>query len=182
MNICKLRNGINAHIASPVSVVKYTSIEDLDFDPKRGHHFVAIHVEEVNRPVMNALTYARLLGGRAVAVYIPLSALSRDGIEEQWKLHNIDIPLMILDSPNNSLIEPLIKFVEEILQRYKKSVVTILLPMITGLKWWQLFLHNRTERSIERAFQSKVGVVTIRVPFLLGARPHNELQSQEKRI
>lgn len=182
MNITKLRSGMNAHVSFPVSIVKYTSIEDLDFDPKWGNHFIAIPVAEVNRPVMNALRYARLLGGRTVAVHILLNSSKRDGLENQWKLHNIDIPLLVLDSPNDSVMETLTKFVDEILQRHKKSVVTILLPVITGLKWWQRFLHNGTEQLIERAFRDRTGVITIRVPFLLTDCPQNELQSLGKRI
>jgi hypothetical protein len=182
MNTDELHRGTSAYLSSPVSIAKYTAVEDLNFVPQWGTHFIAIPVSEVNRPVMNALRYARLLGGRTVAIHILLNSSNRDGLENQWKMHNIDIPLLVLDSWDDSFLEPLTKFVDEILQKHKKSVVTILLPVITGLKWWQRFLHNGTEQLIERAFRDRTGVITIRVPFLLTDCPQNELQSSGKKI
>ncbi len=153
--------------STKVSNMKHTSVEDLSHDPNRGNHFVVIPVEEVNKPAMNALQYARLLGGQATAVHVLIDSSDRDGFEYRWKLYTTDIPLFILGSPNGSVLEPLREFVDELLKRNKRSIVTILLPVITGLKWWQRFLHNQTELLIERTFQSKDGVVTVRVPFSL---------------
>jgi hypothetical protein len=91
---------------------------------------------------------------------------------------------MILESPEGSVIRPLAAFVDGIRNRHKESVVTIVLPVVTGLKWWQRFLHNQSARLIERAFQGETGVVTVRVPFsLTDASPqgscalsHNEIR------
>ncbi len=182
MNINKLRTSMNAHVASPLAIMKYDSVVGPVCAPGWGTHFVAIPCSEVNRPVMNALTYARLLGGQTVAVHVLLDSSRRDDIEGQWKMNNIDIPLMILESSNDSVLEPITKFVDDVLHRHKKSVVTVLLPVLAGLKWWQRFLHNQTARLIEKAFQGKADVVTIRVPFFLTRCPQNELQSSGKGI
>ncbi len=147
-----------------------TSVDKLDFARESGNHIVVIPVSEVNMPVMNALHYARLLGGRSFAVHILIGSPDRSGIEYQWELQNIDIPLMVLDSPERSLIGPLREFVSKILNGNKKSIVTVVLPVITGLKWWQRFLHNQTAKLIEKEFQNTKGVVTIRVPFSIADR------------
>jgi hypothetical protein len=156
-----------------LSRVKYTATDDTRFVPERGNHFVTIFVAEVNKPSMNALQYARLLGGRVVAVHILLDSRGKDLIEEQWKLLNVDIPLLILGSPSGSIVEPLTEFVAEISKSHKGCVVTLLLPVIAGLTWWQRFLHNQTERLIERAFQNRAGVVTIRIQFFLAGPGRN---------
>ena len=144
------------------------SVDKPDFPHGTGNHFVVIPVAEVSMPVMNALQYAKLLSGEIVAIHILFNPFDRDGIEYRWKLQNEDVPLMILESPEGSTIRPLTAFVDGIRRSHKESVVTIVLPVLTGLKWWQRFLHNQTARLIERAFQSKAGVVTVRVPFFLG--------------
>ncbi len=143
------------------------SVDNPDFFSKRGNHFIVIPVEDVDKMSMNAIRYANILGGEIVAIHILLNPSDEDEIEYRWKLQNVGIPLMILESPVGSIIRPLTAFVEGIRSRRKKSVVTIVLPVLIGLKWWQGFLHNQTAHLIERAFQEKAGVVTIRVPFFL---------------
>lgn len=143
------------------------SVDNPDFFSKRGNHFVVIPVADVDKQSMNAIRYAKILSGEIMAIHILLNPFDRDGIEYRWKLQNAGIPLMVLESPVGSIIRPLTAFVEGIRSSNKESVVTIVLPVLTGLKWWQRFLHNQTARLIERAFQEKSGVVTIRVPFFL---------------
>jgi hypothetical protein len=140
---------------------------DPDFSSRRGNHFVVIPVEDVDKMSMNAIRYAKILSGETVAVHILINPADRDEIEYRWKLQNIDIPLVILESPDGSLIRPLTAFVDGIRRSHKESVVTIVLPVLVGLKWWQRILHNQTAGLIEKAFQSKEGVMTIRVPFFL---------------
>jgi hypothetical protein len=143
------------------------------FDAKGGHHFVVIPVADVDKLSMNAILYAKLLSGEIVAVHILLNPSDREGIEYRWKMQNIDIPLIILASPDSSLIRPLMAYVEGIRRRYKENVVTIVLPVLITQTWWHRYLHNQTARFIERAFQREAGVVTIRVPFFL-AKTNNE--------
>jgi hypothetical protein len=143
------------------------AVDDTDYSPKRGNHFVVIPVEDVDKMSMNAIRYAKILSGETVAVHILINPADRDEIEYRWKLQNIDIPLLILDSHDASLIRPLTAFVDGIRNSHKESVITIVLPVLIGLKWWQRLLHNQTAGLIEKAFQSKEGVVTVRVPFSL---------------
>jgi len=152
---------------SSTSVVKSSSLDRLDIASSEGNHFVIIPFAEVNKPLMNALHYARQLSGHAVGVHILLGSSGKNAIEDQWKKLNIDIPFLVLDSPNDSVIEPLNDLVHEIRHRDQGGSVTILLSVITGLKWWQRFLHNQMARLIEKAFKNMAAVATICVPFSL---------------
>ncbi len=145
----------------PIAMEEHKIFEDAG----HGYHYFVIPVEDVNKLVVNAIRYAKRLCGQIVAMHILLSSGDRSGIEDQWRLHNIDIPLLIVESPEDSVLEPFKEFVDGLLKRNKGNIVTILLPVITGLKWRQRFLHNQTARLIERTFQNKAGVVTARVPF-----------------
>jgi hypothetical protein len=150
-----------------VSSVKGLPFDDTAFDAEDEYHFVVIPVADVDKLSMNAIGYAKLLSGEIVAVHILLNPSDKDEIACRWKMQNINIPLFILESPNGSLIGPLMTYVDGIRRWHKESVVTIVLPVLVGLKWWQRILHNQTARLIEKAFQSKAGVVTVRIPFSL---------------
>jgi len=135
--------------------------------PKNGNHFLVVPVAGVDKAVINAVRYAKLIAGNIVAVHILLDPSDKDRIESEWRMQSIDVPLIILESPNASIIEPLKEYVDRIRLRNNGSVVTVVLPVIATSKWWQRFLFNHTARLIETAFESKAGVATIRVPFSL---------------
>lgn len=157
----------SAYGASPAAVLEHPSLDNMDFDGDDGYNFVVVPVEDADKMSMNAIRYAKILSGEIVAVHILLNPFDSDGMEYRWKLQHIDIPLIILESPDGSLIWPLTAFVDGIRSSHKESVVTIVLPVLITLKWWHRFLHNQSARLIERAFQEEAGVVTVRVPFFL---------------
>ncbi len=135
------------------------------FDPKDGNRFVVVPVSGVDKTVMNAIRYAKRLSGNIFAVHILLNPSDKDRIETQWKMQDIDIPLIVLESPNSSILEPLTEYVDGIRLRHERSVVTVVLPVIATSKWWHRFLFNQTAKLIERAFEGKAGVLTLRVAF-----------------
>ena len=166
MHTQSLTFSFNADGASQAAVLEHTFHNEPALDAK-GDHFVVIPVAEVNKMSMNAIHYAKVLAGEIIAVHVLLNPSDRDVLEHRWKMLNVDIPICILESPDGSLIKPLTAFVDGIHSGHKDCIVTIVLPVLIGLKWWQRILHNQTAGLIEKAFQSKEGVVTIRVPFSL---------------
>ncbi len=136
-------------------------------DAKSGHHFVVIPVANVDKLSVNAIRYAKYLSGEIVAVHILLNPSDGNEMETQWEKQNIDIPLVILESSNGSLIEPLMTYVDGIRHSRQTIFVTIVLPVLITLKWWHRYLHNQTTRLIESYFKRETGVVTVRVPFIL---------------
>ena len=162
-----LTSSYNADGALQVAVMELPLLDDVAFDVKGGQHFVVIPIADVDKLSMNAVRYAKVLDGKIVVVHILLNPSARDTMEYRWEMQNIDIPLITLQSPYGSLIGPLTTFVDGLRSSHKESIVTIVLPVLIGLKWWQRILHNQTAGLIEKAFQSKEGMVTIRVPFSL---------------
>lgn len=153
--------------ASQIAVAGHVPFDDVKLGPVNGNRFVVIPVAGVDRTVTNAIRYAKKLIGDVSAVHILLAPSDKDRIENQWKKQGIDIPLMILESPNSSILGPLTEYVAGLHLRHKGSVVTVVLPVLATSKWWQRFLFNQTAKLIERALEGKKGVVTIRVPFSL---------------
>jgi len=158
--------------ASQLAVAGHLMFEDMKLDPKNGNRFVVVPVADVDKTVINAVRYAKRLSGNIVAVHILLDPSGKDRIEQQWKTQNIDIPLIVLESPNSSILQPLTEYVDGIGLRHTGSVVTVVLPVIATSKWWHRFLFNQTARLIERAFKGKTGVATVRVPFSLTDTPN----------
>jgi len=153
--------------ASQVALSERPLLDEMDLDVKSGCHLVVIPVADVDKLSINAIRYAKLLSGTIVAVHILLNPSDRDRMESQWKMQNIDIPLLILESPNGSLIGPLVTYIDGIRRRHQESVVTIVLPVLITQKWWHRYLHGQSACVIEKFFQREAGVVTVRIPFFL---------------
>ncbi len=162
---------LNSFLSVPgeyqLAAVGHVLFDNMNFDPNNGNRFVVVPVPGVDKAVMKAIQYAKRISGNIVAVHILLNPPDKDIIESQWKMQNIDVPLIILESPNASIIEPLREYVDSLRRRKKEGVVTVVLPVIAASKWWHRFLFNHTATLIEKAFEGKAGVATIRVPFSL---------------
>jgi hypothetical protein len=162
-----LQSPFNVDDASQAAVWEIPLLAERAWDANGGNHFVVIPVADVDQVSMNAIRYVKVLNGEIIAVHVLINPSDRHGIQHRWKMQNIDIPLIILESPEGSIIGPLMAYVEEIRRSHKECIVTIVLPVLIGLRRRHRFLHNQTAGLIEKAFQSKEGVVIIRVPFFL---------------
>ena len=153
--------------AHQLAAVGHVFCDKKSFDPKDGNRFVVVPVAGVDKAVIKAIRYSKLVAGNIVAVHILLNPSDKDRIESQWEMQSIDVPLIVLESPNTSIVEPLSEYVDSIRLHNKDSAVTIVLPVIATAKWWHRFLFNNTARLIERAFEGTAGVATISVPYSL---------------
>jgi|SRR5208283_1056770 len=162
-----LNNLFSVHGTYQLAAVGHVFCDNMSFDPEKGNRFAVVPVTGVDKAVINAIQYAKRIARNIVAVHILLNPLDKDRIESQWTMQSIDVPLIILESPSASIIEPLREYVDSIRLRNKDSAVTVVLPVISASKWWHRFLFNNTAGLIERGFEGKSGVATIRVPFSL---------------
>ncbi len=76
-------------------------------------------------------------------------------------------PLIVLDSPYRSVIEPLVDYIDEVRNIYKDGVITVVLPEFVPSRWWHNLLHNQTALFIKGVLLFKKGVVSTSVPFHL---------------
>jgi hypothetical protein len=79
----------------------------------------------------------------------------------------MDIPLVILESPYRSLMEPLLEYFEEVDREQPDDFLTIVLPEFVPAKWWHHLLHNQRALLIKGALLFKPNTVVTSVPFHL---------------
>lgn len=166
-NPIRFKGFLNTPGAPQLAVAGPVRPDNIKFDPGSGNNIIVVPVGEVDKAVMNAIRYTKLLSGNIFAVHVLLNPSDRERIESLWKKKEPDIPLIVLESPDVSIIGPLREYVNGIRTTNEGSIVTIVLPVLATSKWWHRFLFNQTARLIEKAFEGTTGVVTLRVPFSL---------------
>ncbi len=132
-----------------------------------GHHSVIIPISGMNRPVLNAIRYARAISDDVVAIYVRLDERQTSITQEAWSKYGMGVPLLVLDSPYRSVIEPLLDYIDEVRKDYKNGVITVILPEFVPSKWWEHLLHNQTAFLIKTRLLFRSGVVSTSVPLHL---------------
>ncbi len=156
---------IHSHYASVAEQLSVTSCEVNQ--PEFTHHSVIIPISGVQQAVISAVKYAKVLSDDVVALYVCLDPAATKLTREKWDQQCMGVRLIILDSPFRSIIAPILDYIDEIQQRYKDGVITVILPEFVPSKWWHHLLHNQTALFIKGMLLFKKGVVSTSVPFQL---------------
>jgi len=151
-----------------LSVAKQLSLDYCPTEEKEfKHHSVIIAISGIQQAVIGAIKYAKALSDDVVAVYVCIDPVETARIKAKWDKHCMGIPLLILESPYRSVVEPLIDYIDEVRDMYKEGVITVVLPEFVPSKWWHHLLHNQTALFIKGVILFKKGVVSTSVPFHL---------------
>jgi hypothetical protein len=126
---------------------------------------VIVPVDEVNRAVLRTLTYARTLSAGAVAVHVVDSREEGDRFRADWDQSIPDVPLVILDSPYRSLVEPFLAYIDGMQRTNPNHLITVVLPEFVPKYFWQRALHNQLAQRLKAALIRRPNTAIIEVPF-----------------
>lgn len=137
-----------------------------DETPRR-HNTVLVPISGVHRAVAQALEYAKTLSSDVRAVYVTVDPLMTERLQEDWKQWGQGLPLILLDSPYRSLMEPFLEYIEQVDAERPDDFLTVVLPEFVPAKWWHHLFHNQRALLIKGALLFKPNVVVTSVPFHL---------------
>ncbi len=137
--------------------------------PKIGRHPVVVLVAGMNRGTIAALAYARAISPNVTALTVDLDSTNTARLQMRWGEWAPDVPLVVLDSPYRSVIQPILRYVDKMEQQRDGDYMTIILPEFVPAKWWQHLLHNQTALLIKAALLFRRGKIAISIPYHLGS-------------
>jgi len=135
--------------------------------PKLGRHPVVVLVGGIHRGVVTALNYARAISPNVTAITVDLDPTATSRLQMQWQEWAPDVPLVVLDSPYRSVIQPVLHYIDQMEKQKDSAYMTIILPEFVPAKWWQHLLHNQTALLIKGALLFRRGKVAISIPYHL---------------
>ncbi|MEX5214395.1 MAG: APC family permease [Nitrospiraceae bacterium] len=128
---------------------------------------VIIPISGVNRAVVRAVDYARHRSTDVRAVLVDIDPQETARTEIQWAQWGCGVPLIVLPSPYRSILETLLDYIEQLLQKDQDGWVTVVLPEILPARWWQNILHNQRALMLKAALLFKERVILTDVPYHL---------------
>lgn len=128
---------------------------------------VLLLVPRLHRGILQAIAYARAMTKDVRAIHVTLDPKGTDTIKQDWSRFGADIPLVILESPYRSLIEPVTDYVDQTLNEDPNMMVTVIVPQAVPKFFWQSVLHNNAAVALKLALGSRKNVVITNVRYFL---------------
>jgi len=143
------------------------SLQDFSGNPTRqARHRVIMPISGVHQGTMDALRYARLLSDDVTVVHISLDADETEKVQKKWITWGEGTRLVILDSPYRLFIEPLLEYLENVIDhRQANETITVVVPQFMPSKRWHNLLHMRTANVLRSELLNRHGVVVTDVPY-----------------
>jgi len=128
---------------------------------------VLVPMSGVHRAVVQALEYAKTLSSDVRGVYVNIDPAALSQMRGQWERWGNGVPLVVLESPYRSLMEPLLEYIEQITSQRPQDFLTIVLPEFVPARWWHHVFHNQRALLIKGSLLFKPNIVVTSVPFHL---------------
>jgi hypothetical protein len=136
-------------------------------NPDEIEHTVLVPIADVNRVARQTLAYARSISPNVTAIHINDDEEAIARMRAEWEALGTDIPLVIIESPYRALVNPLMKYIDEIDKQRPADTITVVLPEFIARHWWEHALHNQTALRIKAALLFRPGTVVTSVPYHL---------------
>ena len=137
--------------------------------PPNARHRVLIPISGVHQGTLHGLRYARLLSNDVTAIHVSLDPAETEKLKAKWFTWGEGTRLIVLDSPYRLFVEPLLKYVQRIIdERQPGETITIVVPQFIPAKPWHNALHMRTAQVLREELLHRSNVVVTDVPYQLG--------------
>lgn len=123
-------------------------------------------VSSINKSLLKSLNYANTISDNVSALHICRHPEHANMLREQWENLGIEVPLIIVETPYNDIIEPLNDYLTNLENglQHGESISIILVKFMTK-KWYERLLNNETTYFIEHAVSKRKSVSVIILPF-----------------
>ncbi|MBS1708553.1 MAG: APC family permease [Armatimonadetes bacterium] len=128
---------------------------------------VILLVPRMHKGILRAIAYAKSLSQDCRAVHVTLDPSGVQHVKEDWIKFGSDIPLVILESPYRSLVEPLVEYIDETIAIEPGMMVTVIVPQAIPKYPWHRILHNNAAVPFLRALGGRRNVVVTNVRYFL---------------
>ncbi len=128
---------------------------------------VIVPVEKIDRAVLRTLAYARTLSPNAIAIHVTDERESAEELRRRWQESIPDMPLVVVESPYRSLVEPIMAYIDGVDRTQPNHMVTVVLPEFVPKHFWQKYLHNQLSLRLKKALINRRNTVIVDVPYHL---------------
>jgi amino acid transporter len=124
-------------------------------------------VPRIHKGMLQAIAYAKTLSPDCRALHVTLDPKSTGRIKEEWAKFGQNMPLVILESPYRSLIQPITEYIDQAIEEDPDSVITVIVPQAIPRRWYHALLHDNVAVYLKLALGARKNVVITNVRYFL---------------
>lgn len=124
-------------------------------------------VPRLHKGILQAIAYARSLSTDVRALHVAIDPSGIEAVKDEWNKFGADIPLVILESPYRSLVEPITDYVDQTIAENPDMMVTVIVPQAIPRRFWHSLLHSNAAVPLKLALGSRPNVVVTNVRYFL---------------
>lgn len=128
---------------------------------------VILLIPRLHKGTVEAISYAKVVAKDCSALHVTLDAQSARPLKDFWMREEIDMPLVILESPYRSLVEPVTDYIDSTLRHEPNTILTVIVPQGVPPKWYQALLHSNLATALKLALGNRKNVVITNVRYML---------------
>ena len=121
----------------------------------------------IHKGILPALEYARTLSHDCRALFIEIDPIETSLIRDRWESYGLGVPLVILESPYRSVMEPIINYLEEAKKERPGQIITVVVPEFVPAKWWHRLLHTQSGFFLKWMLMFRRDIVVTNVRYYL---------------
>ncbi len=143
------------------------SINPEDETPTIKKNTVLLLVPKINKGIVSTIAYARATTRDCRALHVVLDQEDLNNVKRDWEKFGAKLPLVILDSPYRSLIDPVIEYIDQILLEDPEMIITVIVPQAVVKHAWQNLLHSNAAVRLKMSLASRRNVVITNVRYFI---------------
>jgi hypothetical protein len=131
-------------------------------------HRVILPVDRINDGTLAGLRYARSLCDDVTAVHVSMDQAETEQLQRDWLAWGDGVRLVVLESPHNMVLEPLLLYIQSIMAlRRPSEVITVVVPQYVHPRWWSNLARTQMAVLLRLALPFQTGIVITDVPYAL---------------
>jgi amino acid transporter len=139
---------------------------DEDVHPVAKTNTMVVLVGGVHAGTIAGVEFARSLNPEhLIAVHITTSEEDGEAFSKKWLVFEPDVDLEVVVDQYRNLRGTVLRYVEELEQRYDDDRITVVIPEFVVHRWWEHLLHNQAALFLKGALLFKENVAVVSVPY-----------------
>ena len=127
---------------------------------------VVVTIGGLSPVIDHSMKVAHRLGTDITAVYVAVDPELGEKVKRKWDVERHGgVQIAVLDSPFRTVVPPLRKFLDRLLEENPDTIINLLVPVVVTNDPFDSYLHNGTADQIIRELRYSEGVILTVIPF-----------------
>jgi amino acid transporter len=137
-----------------------------DVHPGHRTNTMVVLVGGVHAGTIAGVEFAKSLRpDHLLAVHITTSEEDGKLFAKKWAVFEPDVDLEVVVDPYRNLRGTVLRYVEEVDERWDDDRITVVIPEFVVQRWWEHLLHNQAALFLKGALLFKENVAVVSVPY-----------------